>query len=357
MSFSDAYYEWLMALPVEVQEGIRQAFPPERIELPRRWPPDPRQLDRIWQGAADLELRMESDSDTPTRWAKPADLFGANLSAPFDIATGAAPVIMLTSAQQMALWFSDPPDAGPISNPAFDGGVAVIFHDPVSALEPKEAEGLLSTFLGSEVSHGGAVDLVGCYVSHPSLGAVTLLVRLSADGDTSFLTFSGISAGQLSESRTLPDAFTAACNLVLCARNAAYGFGMQQTEPRSLRADRAERRRRDRAAGKRPESRVTVRYLRDHGDKYTIGHATTTGHGHVRPHLRRGHFKNLRTGSMSLPREERPTIRRYQPPVIVNGALGLPKEMIVYRDQTMSRSARANISSSAASSSASSSDE
>jgi hypothetical protein len=108
---------------------------------------------------------------------------------------------------------------------------------------------------------------------------------------------------------------------------AARMFGLTETEPMALRprnnAERKQRLRDAARSGKAPDT-LKVRYLRDpHGEIAVDRRVSNETGRHVRPHWRRGHFRNVRYGKMDL--EERPTRARYIPPVLINSHLGTPQ--------------------------------
>lgn len=354
--FRQAMVEWATAKP-EITDLARSTVPRDYVPdtVIRSWPPDPRQLDHILWAATDNELRlMELASSEMTReeyerlYGTMELLIAGNIITPIVVATGRAPALMLTSAQQTALWFTEPspPDTS-FDDASFDDGVLVVLHDPIRFVRWSDS--------GERISDGA--DLLAIFCSKPTAQFVTLLLRL---GDGRPITQSTIPIGTWDEVFPTGDGdFTdderaqmgSAWRLAMVAREAAYTFGTQETEPSVLRVDRAERRRRDRVhAKRRAPSTVAVRYLRDHSDGWQFDEAKAKEGSTVRPHLRRGHFRNVRTGSMSLPKDERPTVRRHVKACIVNGHLGMPNELVVYYDRTRSSSARIASSSSSDSS-------
>lgn len=369
----------------QLREAAWESLPPEEaikaIELETStdferlitWPIDPRHIDKVLWHAARTELAvvamtgrippgapteeelMKNESLGPivsgdvinrtVEHLNPAQRLRLlqllvhvvnNMHDPLRVALGEAPVICLTEAQQMALWFSEPPEHI-TPHPAFVDGLFVMFSSPIRFVTDAEGRALL-TELEDELpefddDEDADLDLLGVLYHGPGADTCTLLTRSTLHNRPALVT--NISLTTLDDSGDGTMSATArAAKMLLSTMAVAYSFGLETETPVDLVPDRAERRRRDRAIAKRERtpSQVTVRYLRDRAGSIKMRSERKTGRT-VAPHLRIGHFRDMRTGSMSLPKEQRPTVHVYIPPCIVNGHLGTPKEMVVYMER------------------------
>lgn len=255
---------------------------------------------------------------------------------PYLIGLGLMPVIQLSPAQHEALWHTDP-------DPTFETmpddttlphGACILFPQPYEVgHRALDHVGVIVHDIrgfGSEKLEGAWASLI-CWERNRGLYTVSWLRMGGNDG---WEARPEIVDQAPEDQKPLYPMIQRALTMARVITQVIPMFGLTDVEPPGLRLPRPQRRRQERVAAKlRGPSGVAVRYLKDHGS-ITVGTLDETSTGrHVAPHLRRGHIRGSRTGSMSLPKDERPLVRHFIAPVIVNSHLGLPEQIATYRDR------------------------
>lgn len=286
----------------------------------RDWPPPPSVIPRLLMGAT-LAEQLWHQPGCPVNSSEA--LAEAALFLPIEIDAGLVPIIQLTEAQQEALWHTDPhlgPDMMTVpAESTLPHGALILMRRPIHISDKRK------DFVGVIVYPSNRFTYFGLVTrdSRDELATMSFLDGEELFGEGGYEW--PVEVDDWMEMKHLCE-FAVVCCQVLPF------FGLTDREPPTLRIPRAQRRRAERA-DKSAGGSVSIRYLRDTANEISIGSSQTTGR-HVRPHLRRGHVRYVRTGSMSLPREQRGTVRRFIPPCIVNGHLGTPSQIVEYRERT-----------------------